>query len=264
MAADGGIMFSQVPMLTKSNYSIWAIKMKALMRGAKIWNAVEPEDGKTVDETMDQRALTAIYQGVPEDLIPLIAEKKTSAEAWEAIKTNRLGDDRIKEVRVQALKSEFDRLQMKDTESIDDFALRMTTITNEIRLLGEKFEDSNSVRKFLRAVPSKFLEIASAIEQFGNLKTMTMEEVTGRLKAHEERLRGSADEKDDGQLLLTRSEWIARGRRGNNRRDKSKDECFKCHELGHHAHECPEKRIDWKKKNVAGCYQVFEDEPALL
>jgi hypothetical protein len=41
---------------------------------------------------------------------------------------------------------------------------------------------------------------------------MTMEEVTGRLKAHEECLRGSTDDKDDGQLLFTRSEWIARER----------------------------------------------------
>ena len=101
---------------------------------------------------------------------------------------------------------------MKDTDSIDDFALRMQTITNEIRLLGEKFEESNAVRKFLRAVPSKFLEISSAIEQFGDLKNMTMDEVTGRLKAHEERLRGSSDEKDDEQVLLTRSQWIAKER----------------------------------------------------
>ena len=262
MAATGGIMF---PMLTKSNYSICAIEMKALMRSAKIWDAVEPKDVKTVDETMDQKALSAIYQGIPDDMVPLIAEKESSAEAWEAIKTNRLGDDRIKEVRVQTLKSEFDRLRMKESESVDDFALRMQTITNEIRLLGEKFEEANAARKFLRAVPSKFLEIASAIEQFGDLKTMNMEEVTGRLKAHEERLRGSVGEKDDEQLLLTRSEWIARERRGNNRRDRSKDECFNCHELGHHAYECPEKRKGWKKENKADCYQAVDvDEPAYM
>jgi hypothetical protein len=81
MAAKGGTLFGQVPMLTKSNYLIWALKMKALMRSAKIWDAVEPEGSKTVDETMDQKALTVIYQGIPEDIIPLIAEKKTSAEA---------------------------------------------------------------------------------------------------------------------------------------------------------------------------------------
>ena len=90
-------MFGQVPMLTKSNYSVWAIKMKAMLRGAKIWEAVEAEDVKTIAETIDQKALSAIYQGIPEDMLPLIGEKETSAEAWEAIKTNRLGDDRIKE-----------------------------------------------------------------------------------------------------------------------------------------------------------------------
>jgi hypothetical protein len=35
--------------------------MKALMRSAKIWDAVESEGAKTIDETMDQKALTAIY-----------------------------------------------------------------------------------------------------------------------------------------------------------------------------------------------------------
>jgi hypothetical protein len=88
----------------------------------------------------------------------------------------------------------------------------MKTITNEIRLPGEKFEESNSARKFIQVVSSKFLEIASAIEQFVDLKKITMEEVTGRLKAHEERLRRSTEEKDDGELLLTRSQWLEKER----------------------------------------------------
>jgi hypothetical protein len=192
-------------------------------------------------------------------MIPLIAEKKTSAEAWETIKTNRLGDDRIKDVRVQTLKSEFDRLQMKDTESVDDFALRMKTITNEIRMLGEKFEESNAARKFLQVVPSKFLEIASAIEQFVDLKTITMEEVTGRLKAHEERLRRSSDEKDDGQLLMTRSEWIAR----EQGRDKSTTQCWNCKKFGHFRRDCPKLKKELKEKANLNLGYI-EDEPALF
>ena len=193
-------------------------------------------------------------------MLPLIAEKETSAEAWEAIKTNRLGDDRIKEVRVQTLKSEFDRLQMKNTESVDDFALRMKSITNEICLLGEKFEESNAVRKFLRAVPSKFLEIASAIEQFGDLKAMTMDELTGRLKAHEERLRGSNEEKDDGQLLLTRSQWLEKER--GRRRDKSTVRCYNCNIYGHYTRECPKARKD---KEVAELNMaLLGDDPTMM
>lgn len=257
MAEKGGSVFVTYPMLTKSNYSIWAIKMKALMRAQGVWDAVESTVSGKVDDMMDQKALTAIYQSIPDDVFAFIAEKTTSHEAWEAIKTNRLGDDRIKEARLQTLKSEFERLKMKDTETIDDFALRMTTIANGIRGLGEKFEEISAVKKILRAVPSKFLQIASAIEKFGDFKTMTMEEVTGRLKVHEERLRGYVQDDQDGeQLLLTRSEWRAR----EHRRDKSKDKCFNCQDLGHHAYECPEKKRGQKKKNLADCNLIQDDE----
>lgn len=70
---------------------------------------------------------------------------------------------------------------------MDDFAVKLDTIVNRIRGLGEKVEDSNVVRKFIRAAPAKFLKIVSTLEQFGDFKTMTVEEVIGRLKAHEER-----------------------------------------------------------------------------
>jgi hypothetical protein len=45
--------------VTKSNYSIWTIKIKALMRAAKMWDAMEPEDAKDVDH---QKALTTIFK----------------------------------------------------------------------------------------------------------------------------------------------------------------------------------------------------------
>jgi hypothetical protein len=67
-------------------------------------------------------------------MIPMIAQKRMSAETWETVKTNLLGEDHIKEVRVKMLKSEFDKLQTKDTETIHEFTLRMKTLTNEIYL----------------------------------------------------------------------------------------------------------------------------------
>lgn len=51
-------------------------------------------------------------------------------------------------------------------------------------------EESYVVKKLLRAVPSKFLHITSTIEQFGDLKTMYVEEAMGSFKANEERLKG--------------------------------------------------------------------------
>lgn len=58
-------------------------------------------------------------------------------------------------------------------------------------------------------MPSKFLQIVSTLEQFGNLDTLTVEEAVGSLKAHEERLKGTGSkESNEGQLLLTEEEWM--------------------------------------------------------
>lgn len=38
-------------------------------------------------------------------------------------------------------------------------------------------------------LPTKYLQIASTIKQFGNIEEMTVEETMGQLKAHEERIR---------------------------------------------------------------------------
>lgn len=76
-----------------------------------------------------------------------------------------------------------------------------------IKVLEETMEEASVVRKILRAVPDKFLQIASNIEQFGDVKVMTIEEVVGRLKAHEERMKGKS-ENTCGQLLLTQEEWV--------------------------------------------------------
>lgn len=62
-------------------------------------------------------------------------------------------------------------------------------------------------------MPSKFLQIASKIEQFGNVETMTVDEVVGRLKADEEMMQGQMDS-SGGKLLLTQEEWSKKKNKG--------------------------------------------------
>ncbi|XP_074361016.1 uncharacterized protein LOC141701224 [Apium graveolens] len=71
-------------------------------------------------------------------------------------------------------------------------------------------EESSFMRKILRAVPDKFLQIASNMEQFGDVKGMTIEEVVGHLKAYKKRMKGRS-ESVDGQLLLTSQNQRPRG-----------------------------------------------------
>ena len=109
------------------------------------------------------------------------------------------------------------------------------------------------MKKLLRTVPSKYLQIVSTIEQFGDLKTMMVEEAIGRLNVFEERLRGMSSNNSDRHLLLTRAEWKAQtakknrdgepggsngngGRsRGNRKFDKAKVRCYNYNDYGHFA-----------------------------
>ncbi|XP_074373468.1 uncharacterized protein LOC141713793 [Apium graveolens] len=100
------------------------------------------------------------------------------------------GAERIRAARVQTLKAEFEVLNMKDTNQLDDFVMKMNGLMSNIRAPGEIVSESYVVKKLLRAVSSIFLQIASIIEQFGNLEKMSVEETTGSLKAHEEGLKG--------------------------------------------------------------------------
>lgn len=194
-------------MLTKTNYTAWSIKMRVCMQAHGIWEAIEPVNEATiVEDKIDKVALAAIYQAIPEDILLLVAEKKTAKSAWEAIKVMCLGADRVKNARVQTLKTEFENLSMKETETVDDFCLKLNELVTNIHTLGETIYESYVVKKILKEAPSKFLQIASVLEQFGKLDEMTVEEVIGSLKAHEERLRGQS-ENNSGQLLLTEEQW---------------------------------------------------------
>ena len=85
---------------------------------------------------------------------------------------------------------------MKEGESIDNIALKLTTIVSGIHSLGDIMEEISVVKKFLRIVPPRFIQIVT-------LENMSVEEVVGCLKVHEERLRGYKDKEEKKHHLLT-------------------------------------------------------------
>jgi hypothetical protein len=142
----------------------------------------------------------------------LLGMKKTVKEAWKAVKSMRVGADRIKEANAQRLLKEFENIKFKDSETVDEFALRIGALAADLRMSGESIDDARVVKKMLRVLPQSYAQIAISIETLLDLKTLTIEELVGRLKMAEDRLGIEAITDKAGKLLLTEEDWVSRNR----------------------------------------------------
>ena len=91
--------------------------------------------------------------------------------------------------------------------------MKLTMIVSDIRSLGDMVEEISVVKKFLRVVPPRFMQIVTSIEQFGDLKNMSVEEVIGCLKVHEERLRGYEDKEKEKKTSYSHMRSGSHGRK---------------------------------------------------
>ncbi|XP_076960073.1 uncharacterized protein LOC143636334 [Bidens hawaiensis] len=109
----------QCPMLTTMNYTVWAMRMKVVLRVHKIWDTI---NSGVPDEDKNDMAMALLFQSIPETLIMQIGDQETAKAMWDSIKTRHLGAGRVREARLQTLSMEFDNMKMNESDSIDNFA----------------------------------------------------------------------------------------------------------------------------------------------
>lgn len=201
----GGPSSIKCPMLSATNYTVWALRMKITLRVHKVWEAVETEMS---DNEKNDMALALLFQSIPENLNLQVGELETAKQVWEAIKTRHVGAERVREARLQTLMTEFERLKMKDSESIDDFGGKLSKLASKSAALGSTIEETKLVKKFLCSLPrKKYIQIVASLEQVLDLNTTSFEDIMGRLKAYEERICEEEEtEEDQGKLMYSNTE----------------------------------------------------------
>ncbi|KAA8537373.1 hypothetical protein F0562_026940 [Nyssa sinensis] len=154
----------QMPKLSKDNYESWSIQIKVLFGSQDLWELVtdgytEPtqqeeaaytaDEKKTLKEQRkkDKKALFLLYQGLDESTFEKVAEAPNSKQAWEILATIFQGVDRVKRIRLQNLRGEFEALHMKEGEAVSDYFSRLLVIINGLKRNGEKIDDIRVIEK---------------------------------------------------------------------------------------------------------------------
>ncbi|KAL4562573.1 hypothetical protein LXL04_034782 [Taraxacum kok-saghyz] len=186
------------PMLTQTNYTVWSLRIKVVLRIHDVWSVIDTEEK---NEKKNNLAMGLLYQAIPKFLIMQIGEVESSKELWESIKARYVGADRVKEARLQTLVTEFDRLTMIESETVDSFAGKLSGIASKSASLGEMIGEAKMVKKLLSSVPRNFIHLVASLEQILDLNTVGYEDIVGRLKAYEERVR--MEDGDENRVMFT-------------------------------------------------------------
>lgn len=159
---ESGSLSARCPMLNNVNHTVWAIRMKVMLKVHKVWETI---DHGIKDEDKNNMAIALLFQAIPENLILQVGDLDTAKAIWEAIKTRHVGADRVREARLQTLAAEFEKLKMKEADTIDEFVGRLSEISSNSTALGETIDEPRLVKKFLNSLPPKrYIHIIAALE----------------------------------------------------------------------------------------------------
>ena len=77
----------------------------------------------------EKKDLYVIHQGMNDETFEQVEGATTTSEAWIILSTNYKGDDKIKKVRLQTPRRQYELLQMETTETIDVYINKVFALT---------------------------------------------------------------------------------------------------------------------------------------
>ncbi|KAK2396029.1 hypothetical protein QL285_057704 [Trifolium repens] len=232
-----------LPILTGKNYDNWCKQMKVVFCYQDMWNLVTEgmstiganatDEEKAAHKELKKRdfkALFIIHQCVDPDNFEKVGDCESAKEAWDILARSFGGAEKVKEVKLQTFKRQYELLQMEESESIGDYFTKVTRLVNQIKGCGEVLTTKAVVAKILRSLLPKYDHLVVAIEESKDLSTLSKEELQGTLESHEQRMSERAAGKAKVDVALqaqskqekkNKGKWNKNG--GNHQQQNSKE-----------------------------------------
>ena len=235
----------------ENDFSLWRLKMKALLVHQGLAKALEGRDKLPQGLTDIQKnkilekAHSAILLCLGDEVLREVSEENTAAKIWLKLEslymtkslTNRL-----------YLKKRMYTLQMQEGKPIKDHLDELNKIILDLKNIDVKIDDEDQAILLLCSLPSSYEHFIDTM-MYGR-ESLTLEEVKSAL--HSKELKKRVSEKNSEGLaesLVVRGRSEKRNQNNGRGRSRSKSKgkpkkykCFHCHKEGHIRKNCPERK----------------------
>ena len=100
--------------------------------------------------------MNVILSGLAEVEFVNVMHLETAKEMWDKLISSYEGNDKVKDAKLQTYRVQFDKLKMKEDETVGKYFLRVEELVNAMKGHGEKIEKASLVQKILRSLPDRF------------------------------------------------------------------------------------------------------------
>ena len=212
-SSSGGDL--RTPQFDGANYDFWVVKMETILIAYDLWDVVEvgvqsqpileeeegsggegseaeqvPVEAPTIsreDKIKNAKSLSLIQGALTDELFPRIKNEKTAKGAWDILRREFRGDKKVKAVKLQAVRADFEYMRMKNGESLDAYLARFFGTVNNLKSLGEEVAENRIVQKNLMSLSRRYKSIVAIIEETRNLNAIRFEEVIASVKVYDKR-----------------------------------------------------------------------------
>ena len=178
MATHNGYIPAHLPAFEGKNFDQWSVKMKVIFKFQDVLEIVNEgvtalaANATDVQQTAhrelkkrDGKATFLMQQSVSNEIFEKIMHYESVNETWDALEKLYAGDGKLKKVRLQALRRQYEVLTMEEDETVSQYFDKVINLTNQMKRNGETVTDVMKVEKVLRTLTSRFNHIVVALEE---------------------------------------------------------------------------------------------------
>ena len=90
-----------------------------------------------------------LVYGIGQDEFNRFSACESAKEIWDCLKIAHEGTEQVKKSNIDMLTSQYENFKMREGETIHEMFTKLSSITNELRSLGEPISISKPVRKLI-------------------------------------------------------------------------------------------------------------------